>query len=305
LAGYSCAPFRLLTHRYGKPAFCCTEMISAKTLIHHPKVTRTRYTWKDPDEGKLCYQLSGEIPSDIALATKMVTDCGADLIDLNCGCPVTKIRAKGAGSKLLADTLLLSQLIKAMRENTHLPISIKIRVDGDSNESFNREVARTVEESGADFLVVHGRHWTERYDVNCRFDDIRQFVESVKIPVIGNGDIECVETLNEMLATGCAGVMIARASVGQPWLFEKLRFESRGETFEPPNPALIGEIFLEHVERLAALIQNEKFAVLQARKFGKYYARYLTGSAKFSDALNQAESISELKLLVQMFFEKS
>lgn len=102
LAGYSCAPFRLITHRLGQPAYCTSEMISAKYLASRSSKPR-RYLWQDPAEGLVSYQLSGDNPQDIAVATKIATDAGASLIDLNCGCPVAKIRAKGAGSKLLSE----------------------------------------------------------------------------------------------------------------------------------------------------------------------------------------------------------
>ncbi|MFI4955173.1 MAG: tRNA-dihydrouridine synthase [Gammaproteobacteria bacterium] len=104
LAGISCAPFRKLTWRYSQPAFSCTEMISCKTLIHLPLSSQQRFVKKDPAEGPVCFQLAGSNPEEVAAATKIVTDYGADLIDLNCGCPVKKIRSKGAGSSLFHKT---------------------------------------------------------------------------------------------------------------------------------------------------------------------------------------------------------
>jgi tRNA-dihydrouridine synthase B len=299
LAGYSCAPFRRLATQYGQPAFCCTEMISAKTLIHHPKLSRKRYVWKDPEEGKLCYQISSADPTDLGLAVRMLTDDGADLIDLNCGCPVNKVRGKGAGSQLLAQPSLLGQLIEAMKANTHVPVSVKIRVDGNSNESFNPSLARVIEDAGADFVMVHGRHWTESYDTPCRLDEIRYFTEQLSIPVIGNGDVKCVDSLKAMLATGCAGVMIARAGVGQPWLFEQLRCELQGQAFTPPDNQTVIDLFLQHVEQLAELLCYEKMAVLQARKFAKYYFRFLPRKHAFFDAMNRCESLENLRKLLE------
>src|SRR5579862_9384479 len=114
LAGVSCMPFRLLTWRYSQPAFSCTEMISCKTLIYQPKIAK-RYLQKHPKEGPVCFQLSGNDPKELTEAVKIATDHGADLIDLNCGCPVKKIRKRGAGSSLLTDTSTLYQLIHAMK----------------------------------------------------------------------------------------------------------------------------------------------------------------------------------------------
>lgn len=302
LAGYSCAPFRLLTWRYGKPGFTTTEMISANTLVNHPKLSRKRYTWKDPDEGPVCFQLSANDPGELARATKIVTECHADLIDLNCGCPKPKIRSKGSGSKHLADPKKLKSLITAMKDNTDKPVSIKIRVDADSGEHFNDEVAQVVEDAGCDFLVVHGRHWTERYDTPCRTDEIKRFVDRLSIPVIGNGDVECADSLKKMFDAGCAGAMISRASVGRPWLFNQIKAEINGESFTPPPLNEIGEIFIEHVNRLAILISNEKFAVLQARKFGKYYSRSLSLRHNFCDKLNSCDNIPAFTQIIQQFF---
>lgn len=302
LAGVSCAPFRLLTWQYSKPAFSCTEMISCKTLIHLPIAAQQRFVKKDPGEGPVCFQLSGTNVADISEATKRVTDYGADLIDLNCGCPVQKIRSKGAGSGLLTDAPRLYQLITAMKKNTHLPVSIKIRVEGGGREKFNAEVAQAVSDAGADFLVVHGRHWTEHYETPCRHEEIQFFVDALNIPVIGNGDIANTASLKKMFDTGCAGVMIGRAGVGQPWLIGKLMAEMHNEPFSLPPNQEIGKIFIEHVEQLSELLNTEKFAVLQARKFGKYYARGLPQKADFCAELNHCETLNSLKTLCLRYF---
>lgn len=304
LAGVSCAPFRLLTWRYSKPAFSCTEMISCKTLLHQPKLAHQRYIEKDPEEGPVCFQLSGNDPAALAEAVKKVTDYGADLIDLNCGCPVKKVRSKGAGSSLLTNASKLYELITALKQNTHVPVSIKIRVEGGSNDKFNAEIAKVVSEAGADFLVVHGRHWTEHYETPCNHDQIQFFVEQLKIPVIGNGDIACVDSLKKMLATGCAGVMIGRAGVGQPWLIAKLIAEMKQEEFMMPSPQEIGAVFLEHVERLVALLRNERFAIHQARKVAKYYARGFSARTEFCVAMNNCDNFQDLRKICLIYFSE-
>jgi len=289
LAGVSCAPFRLLTARYSQPAFTCTEMISCKTLIHQPHKTQTRYIQKAAGEGPVCFQLSATDPIELAEAVRRVTAYGADLIDLNCGCPVKKIRSRGAGSKLLTNPSLLYQLIRAMKENTHVPVSIKIRVES-QNEKFNDEVAQVVSDAGADFLVVHGRHWTEHYETPCRHDAIAYFANRMKIPVIGNGDVSCVSSLKKMLATGCAGVMVGRAGVGQPWLLGELQAAMSQQSYTAPDVMLVRDVLKEHVSLLIELMGNEKFAILQARKFAKYYARLLPTRAAFHEMVSRCET---------------
>lgn len=302
LAGVSCAPFRALTWRYSRPAFSCTEMISCKTLLHQSKLAQRRFITKDIDEGPVCFQLSGNDPAELALAAKQVTDYGADLIDLNCGCPMKKIRSKGTGSRLLSDPLKLFQLVSALKRNTHVPVSIKIRVDGGSTDKFNQQIAKVVTEAGADYLVVHGRHWTEQYDTPCHYEDIKFFVDAVKIPVIGNGDIACIASLHAMLNTGCSGVMISRAGVGQPWLIAKLQAALSQQSFITPSFFEVGTIFLEHVLRLNQLLNSEKFAILQARKFAKYYARDLPDRSGFVAAVNVCDSFDNLTLICKEYF---
>jgi tRNA-dihydrouridine synthase B len=301
LAGVSCAPFRSLSWKYSQLAFSCTEMISCKTLLHQPKFVQ-RFIEKDSNEGPVCYQLSSNDPIELAEAVKKVTDCGADVIDLNCGCPVKKIRRKGAGSSLLMDPQLLYQLITAMKQNTHLPVSIKIRVKGGSNEKFQEEIANVVREAGADFLVVHGRHWTEHYETRCHYEDIKFFVEALSIPVIGNGDISCIDSLKKMFATGCAGVMISRAGVGQPWLAAKLIAEMGQEKFICPSVKERGAIFIEHITGLSILLKSEKFAILQARTLVKYYARDLPYRYELCQAVNTCHNLDALKALSSRYF---
>ena len=302
LAGISCAPFRYLTWKYSQPAYTCTEMMSCKTILQQNRSVQKRYLTKANGEGPVCFQLSGDDPKELGEATKIVTDHGADLIDLNCGCPVKKIRSKGAGSRLLMEPAKLYALIHAMKQHTHLPVSIKIRVEN-QHEKSNAEIANVVRDAGADFLVVHGRHWTEHYETPCRYDDIRYFVTELNIPIIGNGDIACTESLKKMFATGCAGVMIGRAGVGQPWLIKKLIAEMSHKNFTPLTASEIAAVFMTHVNQLAELLGNEKFALLQARKFAKYYARQLPDRAAFCAAMNTCEDITTANDVCLRYFE--
>lgn len=304
LAGISCAPFRKLVWQFSQPAFCCTEMISCKTILYQAKESGQRLMAKSSAEGPVSFQLAANNPHELSEAVKIVTAAGADLIDLNCGCPVKKIRSKGAGSSLLSDASKLYQLIKAMKDNTHVPISIKIRVDGASQEKFNHEIVKVVQDAGVDFIVVHGRHWTEHYEQPCRYDQIQFFVDALKIPVIGNGDIHDLASLKQMFATGCAGIMIGRAGVGQPWLINQLMTAMQQQPFTMLTLPQQGSIFLEHIFELAVLLKSEKFAILQGRKFAKYYARSLDNRAQFVLMVNQCQTLADLKNIVDKFFNE-
>lgn len=302
LAGYSCSAFRLLTWQESKPAFTCTEMISCNALVHKPKLSYRRYIEKDPREGPVCFQIFGKDPEKIGYAAKVVTDYGADLIDLNCGCPVKKVRRQGAGSSLLMDPVLLYKLLRAMKNSTHLPIAAKIRVEGNSCDKFHEEIVRVITDAGIDFLVVHGRHWNETYKVPCHYDQIKFFVEALKIPVIGNGDIFCINSLQKMFATGCAGVMIGRAGVGQPWLIRKLIAEIEQQKFIGPSPREISDIFKQHIQLLARLLGSEKIALLQARKIAGAYTQGLPNKKEFCLAINNCNTLEELQNICAQHF---
>lgn len=302
LAGYTNAPMRCLAWKYGKPAFCVTEMISACALAHGQKKTLQHYLFKDPGEGPLCFQLFGSNPSELAIAAKIVTDNGADLIDLNCGCPVKKVRAQNAGSSLLADPAKIYQLILAIKQNTHLPVSIKIRVEGNGKIKFHQELVKVIKDSGLDFLVVHGRHFNETYSSPVHYDQIQYFVEELKIPVIGNGNVFDKSSLQKMLATGCSGVMIGRAGIGQPWFTSKLLAEIKGEKFQIPTLKEIGKIFLEHVLLLNRLFNDEKLAILQIRKMTKQYTRGFENNRDFCIAVNSCENLPDLYVICDKYF---
>ena len=302
LAGVSCAPFRKLIWRYSQPAFACTEMISCKTLLHNPISEQRRFVEIDKAEGPVCFQLSSSDPRELGEATRLVTEYGADIIDLNCGCPVKKIRKRGSGSKLLSYPEKLHALICAMKENTHQPVTVKIRVDGGSGDGFNAQMAEMLNCASPDAVIVHGRHYTEHYETPCNYEEIRYFVERLNMPVIGNGDIACADSLRAMLETGCAGVMIARAGVGQPWLIDRLISELAEQPFVGPTQAEIGEVFIEHIVALSELLGSERFAVYQARALIKYYARSIARRAALREKANVCNTISELESVCADFF---
>lgn len=294
LAGYSCAPFRVMTARYGQAGFSTTEMISAHDLAHASH-TKHRYLWRDPEESLVCYQLSGQSPEFLARAVEKVNDAGADLIDLNCGCPVNKIRSKSCGSKLLATPEKIYALVKSIKENTDAAVSCKIRVGEPLYDSDDLAVAQAIESAGADFMIVHGRHWTERYDVPARFEPIARLKAAVTIPVFANGDVNSAEMAEKIMAiTGCDGLMIARAGAGNPWLFAQIRAEVLGEPYTPPDRQTILQTFLEHVHRLSAL-QNEKLAVLQSRKLAKYYFKPFPDAAELTLAIQSLDTLAEVE----------
>ena len=230
LAGISCAPFRVLAHEFGNPAYCVSEMVSAHNLVN-PKVRNAekfkRYIYKDPKEGVYAMQISGENPEILAEASKIAIDLGADIIDLNCGCPKRKIRKKGCGSKHLENTDNLFRCVSAMKNSissyisdSSIPLTVKIRLSSNINNDIN--IVQGLERIGVDAVTIHGRTWKQGYDELINYKRIKNIVDSVNIPIIGNGDIKDKSSLDKMQKTGCAGFMIARSSIGNPWIFQEL-----------------------------------------------------------------------------------
>ncbi len=276
LAGISCYPFRRLFSYFKRPAYAATEMISATDLIHRKRLD-TRYVLRAKDEGLLCYQLSSHRAFELVEAIKMVEDLGADIIDLNCGCPKHKITAKGRGAALIKKPKLLYELVSSMRQATSLPLTVKIRTQGSSDETDYLLAAKVIEEAGADAIIVHGRHATDGYDIPCHYHQIENIVESLSIPVIANGDVLDRASLEKCLRESKAqAVMVGRGSIGRPWLYAQLF----NPDFAMPSFKARVALFGEHIEDLAEVIQSEYIALLQARRFIKHYFPELEAEAQ-------------------------
>ncbi len=270
LAGYSCSAYRKLFYQFQSPAYCVTEMISAQDLIKNKHIKK-RFIHRDPIEKYLCYQFGGYEPDTMLRAAKLAMDWGADLIDINCGCPKPKIRKKRMGSYLLDHPEQIAKIIETLKKTISLPITVKIRLVKSSSNQNDLDAIKKIVDAGADALIVHGRHWTEDYNVTCHLDDIAEIVKAIKIPVIGNGDIFNLSSLTKMFdIAGCAGVMISRGGTGNPWIYEQLVAEAAGKKFSLPALEKIKALFLEHLEGLLFL-ENETIALLQSRKLLKYY----------------------------------
>ncbi|MBA2710692.1 MAG: tRNA-dihydrouridine synthase family protein [Tatlockia sp.] len=265
LAGFSCAPFRELFYKFRPPAYTVTEMISAHDVVHKHSLT-SRYLYRSPKEKTLCYQISGSDPVLMAKAAVRLESLGADLIDINCGCPKEKIRKKGAGSALLEKPEQLARIVEAVRQAIKIPLTVKLRIQGPYSDF---ALAKNIEEAGADALIIHGRRWVDDYDIPADYIHIAQIKSQVSIPVIANGDIADQFSLQKaFLKSGCDAFMIARAGTGKPWLYQSLLEENNFVTDWDWQSAL----FLEHLQGLASL-EGEFKAVLQSKSLIRYYFR--------------------------------
>lgn len=287
LAGYSCAPFRLLFNYYTAPAYCVSEMSSARDILYKHS-EQSRYIYRYPQERILAYQISGTEQDVLAAAAARLQHLGANMIDINCGCPKTKIRKKGAGSALLENPELLLAIIQQVRAAITIPLTVKIRIQGTSQDI---HLAQQIEGAGADALIVHGRRWSDDYDVACDLRRIAEIKRALTIPVIANGDIyhsaDLERAINE---TGCDAYMIARAGSGRPWLYQEL-LEQKSLSIKYQIKM---ELFLEHLAGLAQL-EDEHKAVLQSKSLIRYYFR----SQLDVEQLKQFYQLNSLPLIKQ------
>ena len=266
LAGFSCAPFRAMYALFQQPAYAVSEMISARDLITRQPA---RFVSRASDEHRLCYQISGDDPDILVSAAQYLESIGADMIDLNCGCPKTKIRKKGAGSALLDKPQQLIEIIHAVKSRIQIPLTVKIRLQGQDRDV---ALAASIANAGADALIVHGRRWQDGYDVACDRHSIARIKQAITIPVIANGDIRDEVSLHQfMQETQCDGYMISRAGTGRPWLYQQLLNTAPLSQASFDFESCIG-YFMTHLQGLAQL-EHEFQAVLQSKTLVRHYFR--------------------------------
>lgn len=285
LAGFSCAPFRELFSQYQPPAYCVSEMISAYDLVHKP-IPQHRYIYRSARERRLCYQIAGNDPQILAKAAYYLNEQGADLIDINCGCPKLKIRKKGAGSALLADSQLLINIVTAVKSVISCPLTLKLRIQDPITDLI---LAKQLADAGVDALIVHGRRWMDDYSILCDLEAIQRIKQTVTIPIIANGDIACHLTLQQTIEqTKADAFMISRAGTGKPWLYQMLLTNEN----KLINYSEQLTLFIEHLQGLAVL-ESEYKAVLQSRKLVTYYFKHQLSSTMLAQfyTLNTIDTI--------------
>ena len=285
MAGVSNAPFRLVCREAGAGPLT-SEEIDARALVMGNAKTETlaRYL---PEERPLAMQLLGSDADVLAEAARRLEAAGADGIDLNMGCPVAKIVAKGQGSALMRDPLGAAMIFRTLRKAISVPFTIKIRGGWDDRTINAVEIARLAESEGVDAVTVHPRTRSQLYTGRAPWDVIAAVVAAVRLPVIGNGDVRSVEDARAMVAaTGCAAVMIGRGSLGAPWIF-------RGAPLDRDGRAAI-------IRRHAALIEAhlpERLALVQLKKHLAWYSAGLPGSAALRPRLFAATAPAEVQAL--------
>lgn len=290
MAGVTDFAFRSLAREFGA-GFSYTEMVSVKALAYESVKTKD-LLFTLPEESPVAVQIFGS--DKVAFEKVLRTDVfsGFDVIDINMGCPAPKIVKNGDGSALMKDFVTASEIVKVCKSVSNKPITVKMRLGFDRDVSV--DFARMLEESGADALCVHGRLRSDFYAGKVNLDAIQKVKASVKIPVIGNGDVTDVESYKNMLATGVDAVMIGRGALGKPWIFSELL----GKNVTVDKFAVVRE----HVQRLRSFFPDA-FIAAHIKKHLLWYLKDEKGAAKTKIDICSTSSVDESLKIMEDFFK--
>jgi len=276
MAGVSDLPFRIITRSLGCN-FAFAEMISARALAHKGKKT-IKMLFSLPEDNPLGVQLLGAETIFIQQAIEILNESDFEVLDFNAACPVKKATNRGEGAALLKDPKKLQKILKVIVKESKLPATLKIRAGWDENSINAVEIARIAEDAGIKTILIHGRTKTQSYRGNVDYNIIRQVKESVKIPVVGSGDVFSPELVKKMLdETGCDAVAIARGALGNPWIFSQtIQFLENGTKAPSPSLEELIKTMKRHFE-LSCDFHGERIGVIIFRKFFYWYTRRIPG----------------------------
>lgn len=298
MAGYTDFAMRTVCREMGAEGLV-TEMVNAKAVVFGDRKT-IPLARVSAEECPCAVQLFGHEPEVLAEAARIVAagvggGVAPTMIDLNMGCPVHKIVSGGDGSALMRDPALAERIVRAVRDAVKIPVTVKIRLGWDDAHRNAPEVARAAESGGADAVFVHGRTRTQFYAGTADYRGIGEVVRAVSLPVIGNGDVRDAEGGARLLReSGCAGIMVGRGAVGNPFLFRTLAALLSGQPLPPPPTAAEKYAVAKRQLTLAAKEKGESVAVLEARKHLGEYLRGIRGGSAARAEIFRAESAGEM-----------
>lgn len=296
MAGVTDLAYRTILHEMGA-GMLYTEMVSAKALYYGD--CKTRQLMRNDTAGHWGVQIFGSDPAVMAYGAKAAEQMGCSLIDINMGCPVPKVAGNGDGSALMKQPSLAGKVMEAVKKAVHIPVTAKLRSGWDARHINAPEMAKVLQESGADALAVHGRTREQMYRGKADWSVIAAVKQTVDIPIIGNGDIMRAEDAERMLAeTGCDGVMLARGVMGNPWLVRQCAQKLAGREPEAVGAAERTEMALRHV-RLLVETKGEKIGILESRSHLSWYLKGMPGAARAREQVNRAATLRETEEILR------
>lgn len=304
MAGVTDVPFRQLCRRMGA-GLAASEMVTSDTRLWHSQKSSSRLAGlaNMSDAEPRTVQIAGGEPAMMAEAARAAVERGAQIVDINMGCPAKKVCKKAAGSALLRDEQLVSDILQAVTSAVAVPVTLKIRTGWSPAEKNALTVARIAEDHGIAALAVHGRTRACRFNGSAEYDTIAALVESVSMPVIANGDIDSASKARDVLEhTGAAAVMIGRAAQGNPWIFREINaFIAAGELPAAPTAAERSQLMLEHLDALHDFY-GEFMGIRIARKHIGWYLQAQPNGSEFRQTFNRLESTQTQKVAVREYF---
>ena len=300
MAGVTDMPFRSICKEFG-PALVCTEMVSSKAIFHDDSKTKMLLN-TEGEKRPISMQIFGSDEETMGYAAKYISNL-ADIVDINMGCPAPKVVKNGDGSKLLLDEKTAEKVIRAVVKNSTKSVTLKLRKGWDSEHIVAVQYAQMAEKLGVSAITIHGRTRAEMYSGKADLDIIKKVKESVKIPVIGNGDIVDEESAKEMFEkTGVDGIMIGRGTFGNPWIFEKIsHYLETGEKLPEVSNQEKLRVIKKHFE-LELENKPEITAIREMRKHVAWYTKNMQNSNEFRKKINYIEDKNELMEEIEKFF---
>jgi tRNA-dihydrouridine synthase B len=302
MAGVTDKPFRLLCKRLGA-GLAVSEMTTADPRLWHTRKSLKRMDHEGEPE-PVSVQIAGYDPGMLAEAARFNVANGAQIIDINMGCPAKKVCNVWSGSALLQDEPLVARIVKAVVEAVDVPVTLKIRTGWDRQHKNALTIARIAEDNGIAALAVHGRTRADKYEGEAEYETIAAVKAAVRIPVLANGDITTPQQAKHVLdVTRADAVMIGRGAQGRPWIFREIaHYLATGERLAEPSPMDVANILLGHLDHLHAFY-GEQAGVRIARKHLGWYAKDRPQNAAFRDVVNRAETMHEQLRLTRAYFE--
>jgi nifR3 family TIM-barrel protein len=303
MAGVTDRDFRLIVRRIGGVGLVSMEFVSSKAVVQGHEQAQKILVFEE-EERPLAIQIYGSDAATMAEAARVVEELGADVCDINMGCPANKVLKNCAGARLMGDLTLARDIVRTVRRAVSIPLTVKFRLGLDDARRNYLELGRICEAEGVDAVALHGRTARQMFSGEAEWEEIARLVEALSIPVLGNGDVERPEDALRMLAaTGCAGVMIGRAATRNPWIFRQIEARLSGGRVPEPTLEDRRRLILDHF-RTVAEREEPRFALHKLRLFTRWYSHGLPDGVRLRRRIGEMGDVESFLAGVERFFDQ-